>query len=72
MRHRYCLLCMGGCLVWQSHPNRQTRQPSLQSEKYQCRISTVSSSDDGHILPETCREAEMNILRGSVHVVGFI
>jgi len=26
----------------------QTRQPPIQSEKYQCHIDTVSSSDDGH------------------------
>ena len=25
----------------------QTRQPHIQSEKYQCRIDTVSSPDDG-------------------------
>ena len=30
------------------HPNQQTRQPPVQSEKYQCRIDTVSSPDDGH------------------------
>jgi len=28
----------------------QTRQPPIQSEKYQCRIDTVSSPDDGHIV----------------------
>ena len=28
----------------------QTRQPPVQSEKYQCRIATVSSPDDGHIV----------------------
>ena len=38
------LLCMGGCLL------QQTRQPPIQSEKYQCRIDTVSSPDDGHIV----------------------
>ena len=27
----------------------QNRQPPIQSEKYQCRIDTVSSPDDGHI-----------------------
>jgi len=29
---------------------RQARQPTIQSEKYQCRIDTVSSPDDGHIV----------------------
>jgi len=28
----------------------QTRQPPIQSEKYQCRIDIVSSTDDGHIV----------------------
>jgi len=32
-----------------SHPNQHTRQPPIQSEKYQCRIDIVSSPDDGHI-----------------------
>jgi len=32
------------------HPNEQTRQPPVQSEKYQCRIDTVRSPDDGHIV----------------------
>ena len=33
-----------------SHPNQQNIQPPIQSEKYQCRIDTVSSPDDGHIV----------------------
>jgi len=28
----------------------QTRQPPIQSEKYQCHIDTVNSPDDGHIV----------------------
>jgi len=28
----------------------QTSQPPIESEKYQCRIGTVSSPDDGHIV----------------------
>ena len=28
--------------------DKQTRQPPTHSEKYQCRIDTVSSPDDGH------------------------
>ena len=39
MRHWYLSLCMGGCSVC----------CSIQSDKYQCRIDTVSSPDDGHI-----------------------
>jgi len=33
----------------ETHPNQQTRHPPIQSEKYQCRIDTVSSPDDGHV-----------------------
>jgi len=33
-----------------SHPHEQTRQPPIQNEKYQCRIDTVNSPDDGHIV----------------------
>ena len=40
MGHWYFSLFMGDCLVV------QTRQ----SEKYRCRIDTVSSPDDGHIV----------------------
>ena len=50
----------------------QTRQPPIHSEKYQCRIDTVGSPDDGHIVAQTCREVEINILRSSVHLAGFI
>ena len=39
IRRTYC--------VYVTHPNQQTRQPSIQSEKYQCHIDTVSSADDG-------------------------
>ena len=28
----------------------QTRRPTIQSEKHHCRIDTVSSPDDGHIV----------------------
>jgi len=28
----------------------QTREPPIESEKYQCRIDTVNSPDDGHIV----------------------
>ena len=34
----------------ETYPNQQTRQPPIPSKKYQCRIDTVSSSDDGHIV----------------------
>jgi len=78
IRTTYCicailvfLRCMGGCLVDWSHPNQQTRQPPVQSEKYQYHTDTVLLMM-GTQLPETYREVEINILRSSVHIVGFI
>ena len=35
--------------LWSAGWN-ETRQPPIHSEKYQCRIDTVSSADDGHIV----------------------
>ena len=42
------LFSLGTMYGWLS--GLQTRQPPIQSEKYQCRIDTVSSPDDGHIV----------------------
>jgi len=50
----------------------QTRQPPIQSEKYQCRIDTVVLLMMGTKLLETCREVYVNILRIIVDLVGFI
>ena len=58
IRRTYCIyatlvfLTLYGWLSgWdESHPNQSTRQPPIQSEKYQCRIDIVSSSDDGHVV----------------------
>ena len=36
-----------------SYPNQQTRQPPIQSEKYQCHVDTVRSHDEGHIVART-------------------
>ena len=33
-----------------SHLSQQPRQPPIQNEKYHCRIDTVSSPDDGHLV----------------------
>jgi len=41
---------LGTLYGWQS--GLQTRLPPIQSEKYQCRIDTVSSPDDGHIVAQ--------------------
>ena len=37
-----------------------------------CRINTVVSSDDGHIVARNMYRKEINILRKIVHQVGFI
>ena len=42
IRRTYC--------IYATLSGLQTRQPLIQSEKYQCRIDTVSSPDDGHIV----------------------
>jgi len=52
--------------------NQQTRQPSIHSDKYQCRIDTVNSPDDGHIVARNMQRKEINILRKIVHHVGCI
>ena len=46
------ILCFADRASWydESHPNQQTKQPPTQSEKYQFRIDTASSPDDGHIV----------------------
>ena len=68
-----CLVCWLGwdlLAVWCACLH--TRQPSIQSENYQCRIDTDVLLMMDTYLPETCREVEINILRSSVHLVGFI
>jgi len=62
----YLFQLLGGCLVYRpdSHPYRV--------KKYQCRIDTINSPDDGHITAQTCREDEMNILSSNVRLVVFI
>jgi len=40
--------------------------------KLPCRIDTVSSPDDGHIVARNMREVEINVLRSIVDLVGFI
>ena len=55
-----------------THPNQQTRQPPIYNGKYQCRIDTVGSVDDGQLVARNMHKFEINILRISVHLVGFI
>ena len=47
-----------------SHPNRVTNT--------KCRIDTVISPDDGHIVARNMQRKEINKLRKIVHQVGFI
>ena len=54
-----CLVC-----IPESHPYRVTST--------KCRIDTVVSPDDGHIFARNMHRKEINILRKSVHQVGFI
>ena len=46
------------------HPHRVTNT--------KCRIDTVISPDDGHIVARNMPRKEINILRKIVHQVGFI
>ena len=46
--------------------------PPIQSDKYQCRIDTVISPDDGHMVARNMQGREINILSRIVHLVGFI
>ena len=53
MRHCYFSLCMGG--VWSIGWSEISLQPAdgtppIQSDKYQCRIDTVISPDDEHVV----------------------
>ena len=51
IRRTYCIyatLVFFTLYGWMS--GLQTRQRLTQSEKYQCRIDTVTSPDDGHIV----------------------
>jgi len=46
-----------------SHPHRVTNT--------KCRIDTVISPDDGHIVARNVYRKEMNVLRKTVHQVGY-
>jgi len=49
-----CLVCSFGC----SNPNLYTRQSPTYSDILYCRTDTINSSDDEHIVLETCRDLE--------------
>jgi len=54
IRRTYCIyatLVLLSLYGWLSGL-QQTRQPPIQSEKYQCRIDTVSSPYVGHIVAQ--------------------
>ena len=78
-RNNYVCATLGTCYsVWMtvwyagwippcipnSHPHRVTNT--------KCRIGTVISPDDGHIVARNLWRKEINILRKIVHQVGFI
>ena len=65
IRRTYCYLCDTGILhsVWVA---------VWSADQTATHTGTVGSPDDGHIVAETCREVEINILRSSVYLVGFI
>ena len=44
MRQWYFSFCTGGCMICRQD------SPPIHSEKYHCRIDTVSSPDDGHVV----------------------
>jgi hypothetical protein len=46
--------------------------PPIHSDKYQCRIDTVISPDDGHMVARNMLRREINILSRIVDLVGFI
>ena len=54
------------------HSNQQTRQPPIQSDKYQCRVDTVSSPDNGHIDARNMQRRENKYTKKYVHLVGLI
>ena len=58
--------------VWMTDDTLHTRQSSIQNNKYQVRINTVVSPDDGHIVARNKQRKEINIIRKIVHQVGFI
>jgi len=54
---------------------RSTSMPDSHSHRVtntKCRIDTVISADDGHIVTPNMQRKEINILRNIVHQVGFI
>ena len=59
----YAGWCIPPCIPG-SHPYRVTST--------KCRIDTVISPDDAHIVTRNMQRKEINILRKSVHQVGFI
>ena len=58
------------CREAKLQPADQT--PPIQSDKYQYRIDTVISPDDGHMVARNMSRREINILSRIVHLVGFL
>jgi len=50
----------------------QTEQPPIQNDKYQCRIDTASSPDDGHTDARNIYKRENKYIKKHVQLVGSI
>jgi hypothetical protein len=57
-------MCPSSGEIPDGHPHRVTDT--------RCRIDTVISNDDGHILARNMYRIEINVKEGIVHQVGFI
>ena len=58
--------------VLSSGSDQQTRQPSIQSDKYHYRIDTVSSPDDGHVIARNMYRRENKYIKKYVNLTGLI
>ena len=59
--------CLPVCwLEW--NPNQQTAPPPIKNNKYQYRIDTLSSPDDGHIDAQNKQRREKIYAKNYVHL----
>jgi hypothetical protein len=65
-------LSSGEFTVLSASSNQQTEQPPIQSDKYQCPIDTIRSSDDGHIDDRNMWIREGKYMGKYVHLFGLI
>jgi len=60
------------CLLAGMNFSQQTEQPPIQNDKYQCRIDTVSSPDDGRIDARNMYRRGNKYIKKYVYQVGLI